>query len=163
MPDDYGNFFTQQLLYGIGQAVETNYACGGSGTNSNHIPERLTETFGYNYAQYSIIYNPTTIYNQIAINRPVILTGGRKRNGTTWPWNYYDDGHAWVSDGFVFLILKARDANGACQTYGLRMLHMNWGWGPGPYNYNGWYNENHFNPGANTFDYRRGTVYIYPY
>lgn len=162
MPNTYGTTHTQNLMYTLGQLVGMNYGCS-SGANSGNIAGVLTNTFGYSYAQYiTTQYVPDLIFQSIAVNKPVILTGGRKRNGITWPWNYYTGGHAWASDGFIFVILKAPDAYGNCQEYGFRFLHMNWGWGSSYNNYNGWFNENNFNPGTNTFNYKRGILLINP-
>jgi hypothetical protein len=164
MPNTGGSFDTQALMYNAGIAVQMNYTCNGSGADSGKIPGALMNTFGYSNVTYTInAYSSNTVFQNISQNKPVILTGGRKRNGITWPWNYYTDGHAWVADGSLFIILKSPDSNGVCQEYGFRFLHMNWGWGENPFfNYNGWYNENNFNPGASTYNYRRGMCLINP-
>jgi Peptidase C10 family/Spi protease inhibitor len=164
MPNDYGTLHTQTLMWHLGQSLGmvtpfgNSYSCDGSSANSGNIPGSFVNTFGYSNANYTTIgYSPNYAFYDISLNKPVILTGGRRRAGVQWPWNYYTDGHAWVSDGFLYVILKAPDNIGNCQQYGFRFLHMNWGWGP--YGYNGWFNENNFNPSTYTFNYQRGIVH----
>lgn len=154
MPNNIGTPQTQALMLAAGLSVRMTYGCGASGANSGNIPDGFRNNFGYSSASYVVNnYNSNVIFNHILINKPVILTGGRKKNGLSW--NYYTEGHAWVADGALFIHLRQPDASGNCLDYGFRFLHMNWGW---DYNFDGWFNENNFNPSTSTFNYRRGMV-----
>lgn len=156
MSNDVGNIHTQSLMYSVGLSVDMNYGCTVSGANAANMAPSFINTFGYSSAIYVPGYDADIVYGQIAVNRPVILTGGRKTNGITYPWNYFSDGHAWVSDGYLFVILRTPDAAGNCQSLGFRFLYMNWGWYG---SHNGWFNENNFNPNNNTYNYKRGMLF----
>jgi hypothetical protein len=167
MPNNYGSYQTQALMFNTGLALGISYnSCESSGTNTENISSVLMNIFGYSNVVYLTAYNTSLIFNQILVNKPVILRGGRRRDGITYPWNYYTGGHAWVADGCLFVVLQVPNGSGNCDSYGFNFLHMNWGWGDlgidDIKNYNGWYNENNFNPGTSTYNYGRGTVYITP-
>ncbi|HQV36529.1 MAG TPA: C10 family peptidase [Flavobacterium sp.] len=159
MPYNYGTSDTQLLMKNIGLAVGMDYGCSSSGADTTtDVASAFNNDFNYHGATYTCNYSTSIITQQLNLNKPVILRGGRKRNGITWPWNYYTGGHAWVCDGYQSMMIYFRDDAGNCTGggNGYLFLHMNWGWG----GYcNGWYNAHNFNPASSTFNYKRGIVY----
>ncbi|EOG6905648.1 C10 family peptidase [Flavobacterium psychrophilum] len=151
MPNSYGTVDTQSLMRDIGNGW-INYGCNGSSQQSNNISGRFNN-FGYN-ASFTDNYSASLITQQLSWNRPVIVTGGRKKDGISW--NMYTEGHAWVCDGYQQIDIRYMDENNNCQGWGYLYLHMNWGWG----GYcNGWYNAHNFNPSTYTFNFKRKIVY----
>jgi Peptidase C10 family/Spi protease inhibitor len=158
MPNNFGTTSTQWLMWDIGVNIGMNYTCDGSGAQSYNIPSTFINTFGYSNSIFGV-YNPDIAVNQLTVNKPIILAGGRRRGGVYFPWNDYVNGHAWVCDGYKLLILRAPQPNGTCFNWGFRFLHMNWGWGDNVNNYNGWFNDNNFNPNGGDYNYGRRMVY----
>ncbi|WP_298141782.1 C10 family peptidase [Flavobacterium sp.] len=162
MPNNYGTSDTQLLMKNIGSAVGMDYGCGGSSTTTSNAVVAFAGLFGspgyfgYSNASYTENYNTQLIKQQRDWNKPVILCGGRKKNGISW--NMYTGGHAWVTDGYRSIFVWDRDESGNCtgMGWGYLYLHMNWGWNG---SYNGWYNAHNFNPSTLTFNYKRGIVY----
>lgn len=116
----------------------------------NKISPSFINNFGYSSATRSN-YNWEVVKQQLRLNQPVILSGGR--NTGWWIFNNYSDGHAWVSDGFLRFY--------TCGIGSSLYLHMNWGWGDSNSgsNLNGWYAFNNWNPGTHTFNYNREMIY----
>jgi hypothetical protein len=148
MPNTSGSNATAQLMLDIGYAVGMDWGCGGSSADTeDEVASSFRNDFGYSSASYAD-FNHSTVQQQLRWNRPVILRGGR--NTGWWIFGVYSDGHAWVCDGYREYRM--------CMSTSL-FLHMNWGWGIW-YNYlNGWYAFNNWNPGDNTFNYKKGMVY----
>ncbi len=145
MPNSYGNTYISSLMRDIGDAVGMKYTCDASKAYADDIAPALKNTFGYNSASYAD-YDYNTVKSELNHSRPVILTGGRKTGG--WIFSQYEDGHAWVCDGYSLTVFPCW---GSMLTF-----HMNWGWGG---TYNGWYGFLNFNPGDYTFNYKRKMVY----
>jgi hypothetical protein len=146
MPNSYGTSTTSILMRDIGDAVNMNYECDGSGADTqDEVASSFRNDFGYSSASYSG-YNYQTVKNELSYNRPVILRGGRKSGW--WIFAQYKDGHAWVCDGYLNYIDPCWGS--------MLKFNMNWGWNG---SYNGWYSFNNFNPGDHTFNYKTGMVY----
>ncbi|MDA3780793.1 MAG: C10 family peptidase [Bacteroidales bacterium] len=146
MPNSYGTTTTSILMRDIGDAVNMDYECDGSGADTqDEVASSFRNDFGYSSASYSD-YNYQTVKNELNYNRPVILRGGR--NTGWWIFGQYSDGHAWVCDGYLNYINPCWGS--------ILKFNMNWGWDG---TYNGWYSFNNFNPGDYTFNYKTGMVY----
>lgn len=146
MPNSYGTPTTARLMRDIGNAVNMNYGCNGSGANTQReVASSFRSDFRYRSASYSR-YNSTTVKNELNANRPVILRGGRKSGW--WIFAVYKDGHAWVCDGYLNTVNPCRGST--------LKFNMNWGWDG---SYNGWFSTHNFNPGSSTFNYKRGMVH----
>jgi hypothetical protein len=128
IPDGYGTIDTATLMRDIGGAVRMSYGCSGSGADSeNEIASSFRDDFHYSSASGGN-YNYQVVVEQLRARKPVILTGGRKKDGVSW--NMYTDGHAWVCDGFrSSTFYSYNEAQGSCTGVGYLQLHMNWGWG----------------------------------
>ncbi|PIY09865.1 MAG: hypothetical protein COZ18_07150 [Flexibacter sp. CG_4_10_14_3_um_filter_32_15] len=147
MPNTSGTNSTAILMSDIGNAVDMDYTCNGSGANTeNEVASSFRNDFGYSTASYAD-YNYQTVKNELDRSRPVILKG--RKNTGWWIFGNYDDGHAWVSDGYL-------SYTDPCWGSMLK-YNMNWGWNNGTHN--GWYSFNNFNPGNLTFNYKTGMVY----
>lgn len=129
MPNFEGTSETAQLMRDIGDAVNMNWGCTGSGASPTEIASSLKEDFGYSNANFSD-YNRNTVVYELNRNRPVILGG------------YGTGGHAWVCDGYV----KSTYCNGTSYL----VLHMNWGWKNTWYN--GYYGYCDWTPGNAAFN-----------
>lgn len=129
MPNFEGTSETAQLMRDIGDAVNMDWGCNGSGASPTEIASSLKEDFGYSSANYSD-YNRNTVVYELNRNRPVILGG------------YGTGGHAWVCDGYV----KSTYCNGTSYL----VLHMNWGWKKTWYN--GYYGYCDWTPGNAAFN-----------
>lgn len=148
MPTNYGTSTTAQLMVDLGSAVSMSYSCDGSGASSDQIASSFRDDFHYSNAASSS-YDYQTVVNQIIARKPVIITGGRKKNDISF--NMYTDGHAWVCDGYQRSSYYSYDeTRGGCNGVTILQLHMNWGWSG---SYDGWYSFNNFNPADRTYNY----------
>lgn len=92
MPDNWGTISTAQLMRDVGDAVDMDWGCDGSGTNTeNEVAPAFKNDFGYSSATYAD-FNHATVKQQIRWYRPVILKGGRQ--GTWFIFPTYEGGHA---------------------------------------------------------------------
>ena len=148
MPFNTGSQEAAILMADIGTAVNMNYGCNGSGANTpDEAAPAFRNDFGYSNAVYSD-YDRNIVKQNLRLNRPVLLRGGRKGHWFIFP--IYEGGHAWVCEGF-----RSGFFCGSGASY--LQLYMNWGWGG---QHNGWYQWNNWNPGGDTdFNYKRGMVY----
>ena len=145
MPNYSGTYETSRLMRDIGRAVGMDYECNGSGSSTkNEGASSFVNDFGYSSASY-LGYNGSFMFNEIGLNKPVILRGGRKSGW--WIFANSKDSHAWVCDGYKFFRRSRTDIS--------TFYHMNWGWGG---LYNDWYQDN-WNPGNVSFNYKRGMIY----
>jgi len=151
MPDLWGTMETARLMRDVGDAVNMDWGCDGSGADTkDEVASSFRNDFGYSSASYSG-FNRDVVKQQLGWNRPVILRGGRKSGW--WIFATYKDGHAWVCDGYRSSTIYSEDCSMA---WGYLYLHMNWGWSST--RLNGWYAYNNWNPGDHTFNYKRGMV-----
>jgi streptopain len=113
-----------KLLRDVGQSVNMQYSCEGSGAYTSNAKNALVNTFGYSsYASY-VNFNTNTIVQQLGMwNQPVILRGQDSSAG----------GHAWVCDGYKRIKYTTIHNPGTyyeyeTYTFSNFYLHMNWGW-----------------------------------
>lgn len=125
-----GSNSVSQLLEDIGNAVNMDYSCDGSGAETSDGATALRNTFGYSTASFGN-WNHTTTKSEILASRPVILAGHTDKSCFLW-WCGYQNGHAWVCEGYRSTFY--------CEI-GVQTTHyyMNWGWGG---TYNGYYAYN---------------------
>src|SRR5690606_29682752 len=124
MGNYYGSNDAAQLMVDIGTAVNMDYGCGGSGTETKAtVASAFKNTFGYSSATYSD-FNQQTVIQQLNANRPVILRGGEASGW--WIFVTYKYGHAWVCDGYQRSMVYSQDCSASWEYL---YLHMNWGWG----------------------------------
>lgn len=123
MPNSYGTNETAKLMRDIGNAVNMDYSCDGSGADTKgEVASSLKNDFGYSSASYAD-FNRETVKQQLRWNRPVILRGGRESGW--WIFATYKNGHAWVCDGYRSSLIYSQDCS---ISWGYLYLHMNWGW-----------------------------------
>ena len=145
MPNNSGNSEAQRMMKDVGDAVDMDYGCDGSGADGDKTDNAFKDDFCFSSASRSN-YNSgsyQTVVQNIDANRPVLLDGCSKRK-RVWGflWYTYSDCHMWVCDGYE------RHQN-SC--YSILKFHMNWGWGPN--GGNGWFYYNTWNPGSFNFQY----------
>ncbi|MBQ7443525.1 MAG: C10 family peptidase [Bacteroidaceae bacterium] len=114
MRDDGGSTAAQhlavaQLMHYCGVSVEMGYTSSSSGAYSSMVGDALKNYFGYGSSVqyvgrygYSNIEWDALLYNELAHDRPLYLSGANSQAG-----------HAFVCDGYD----------------GKRNFHINWGWG----------------------------------
>ncbi len=148
MPNTWGTLSTARLMRDVGDAVNMDWGCDGSGADTkDEVASSFRDDFGYSSAS-SADFNQESVKQQIRWNRPVILRGGRKGKWFIFP--VYKDGHAWVCDGYKRWTY--------CETgTGHLYLHMNWGWSS--QQLNGWFAYNNWSVNGNDFNYKKGMVY----
>lgn len=117
------------------------------------VPHAFKNDFDYATATY-LEYEETARYEnvktELRAGRPVIFKGGSRAG--TWPIYWYENGHAWVGDGFRRILSWNEDCSIG---WGYLYFHMNWGWGGA---YNDWYGFNDFTPGSRSYNYKSGVV-----
>lgn len=164
MPTTYGSSTTAMLMANLASEMGTSPGCDGSGTSTANAATVLKNKYRYISATYNATYNYNTVLAELKGNRPVILSGGK--NGTKfWFFNVYQDGHAWVADGYRELDYYTcripewppapEEVPWWEQTYGTLYFHMNWGWNG---QFNGWFGYNNWNPSTYTFNYKPGMI-----
>jgi hypothetical protein len=154
MPNTYGTNETALLMYDIGDAVDMTYNLNGSGADMVDAKNALVNDFGYSTSVNYINFNVNTVAIELSHNRPVIMDGYHTYYTTSSGWwifeqttHHYEDGHAWVCDGYkrnkYCTIYNAGKLNEYREyDYGPYYLHMNWGWsgsGMGSIDNNGWF------------------------
>lgn len=124
-----------KLMRDIGDDVNMNYACSGSGAYSRDARNAFVYDYGYSSYTSYINYNEQTIRQQLDYDKPVILEGFNQA---------YTAGHAWVCDGYKLIKYTTIHNPGTYyeyETYTISNLyfHMNMGW------------NDSFNPNSNWF------------
>ncbi len=160
----YGSAEVSRLIRDLGLPAKLNAdysSCDGTPINLSNVPATFAK-FGYptptlcNYDYFTVKY-------QLQSGKPVIITGANKTGGWWIFFNTYDNGHAWVCDGYQ-----------ECQYYQCQndpntpgewienytgydaSLHMNWGFSG---TYNGWYGAyNSFTPGNHNYNYQNKMI-----
>lgn len=147
MANTYGTTATASLINDIHNSISgVSYDCDGTGVDKDYNSAGVfTNHFNYSTANQGG-YNREILKQQLKLNRPVILGGGR--DSGWWIFHDYSDGHMWVCDGYRSSYVWSEDCSMA---WSYLFFHMNWGWGG---NENGWYAFNNFNSGNNTFNYK---------
>lgn len=163
-----------QLLRNLGIQLGATYQCGGTGASNDNV-KGVFNTNSYS-ASNLIDYNYETVKNQMAINRPVYVSGMNERiTNYAIRWtifgtklnmfkSYSYKGHAWVADGtkqhVVISKSKNLDTNQEyISTTKSKYIHFNWGWTEAWFeannygNCNGWYYYDLFYPGYDTDEF----------
>jgi len=144
MPNNSGNSEVQRMMRDIGNAVDMDYGCDGSGADGDKTDNAFKNDFcfgsadrdSYSSGSYQIVVQ------DIDAGRPVLLDGCRTRKRKfPWLWYTYSNCHMWVCDGYE------RNQN---RCYSTLKFHMNWGWGGF---FNGWYSFGSWSPGTSNYQY----------
>lgn len=151
MPNNSGSSETARLMSDIGDEIDMDYACGGSGAYTSDARDALVNDFSYSSTASYIDYNTDLVRANLNAQNPLIFRGTGN-----------DGGHAWVCDGYRRNKTTTIHNHGTIYeyetyTYSPLFLHMNWGWGllSGT---NAWYLYNDFTPG--TFNFNTGRKMI---
>lgn len=128
----------------IGDEVDMDYECDGSGANYKDIDNGF-EDFGYSTSAKAVNFSGSKLRQELNLGRLVILRGG-ENTGTIFP--NYSNGHAWVCDGYWYTYYT--NCPGSLYHY-----HMNWGWNG---SFNGWYATGDFTPSNLTFNYQNKMI-----
>ncbi len=150
-----GSTLTSALLRDIGDAVDMNYGCSGSGAITQDPVNVLKNLYGYQSASFADWqFHP--VKTNLNAARPVILSAKRTEN-CFLVWCIATNGHAWVVDGYI----ENEVWDAACQSGTVYVsLHMNWGWGG---THDGWFSYSNWNPGGTGYIYNKQMIYnIYP-
>lgn len=132
MLDHYRNGYNQQqanavaqLMVDVGKAINSNYALGGTGSNSANASNALVNVFDYTPQIVVVNRRETTedafvtlIRDNLEARQPLLFTGHSQNFGS---------GHAFVCDGI--------DEN--------NLLHIDWGWDG---SYNGYFSMTYMEP-----------------
>ncbi len=143
-----GSFEIADLMADIGEEVNMDYSATGSGAQTADAINALVNDYQYSSQAYYANYNFNTTKNEIISNRPVIMDGFHTTYTTGWwfwPTTHYEDGHAWVCDGYklhydVYIHNPGTYYEYTTQENRNEWLHMNWGWGGDG---NGWFINSH--------------------
>lgn len=150
MPNYGGSMETSRLMGDIGNKVDMDYECSGSGANSSKAKTALS-----NYGYTNVIqddYNHNSVKAYIDANKPVYLSRGEYSGFLGL--NY--TGHAWVADGYQDSYFCIFDDQGQITGgYGYLFFHMNWGWSG---QQNGFFGFNNFNPNGNNYNDRKKMI-----
>ena len=123
MPDVVGTMETARLMRDIGDLIDMDYQCDGSGAQMGDAASALDDDFGFTTVQLRGYDVPITIAEVRAL-RPVILAGYTPAPVCWWIFcrDGIDGGHAWVCDGTLVPphCPEHPDYN--------HYLYMNWGW-----------------------------------
>jgi len=152
MPDDnIGTMEIARLMRDIGEEVNMDYSCTGSGAHMKDAASAFSGDFGYQSVNYTE-FNQTTVKQQLGWDRPVILSGYNKKEKNCFLFfcsTKHTEGHAWVCDGYK--------SNFYCEAgVSYLYLHMNWGWGGF---LNGWFGFNTWNPDGDNYQYKKEMIY----
>jgi len=149
MPDDASTATTAALMAFIGNAVDMDYGCGTSGAQSDDASDAFRNVLGYGNASNVSDFNHSTVKQQLNWNDPVYLAAYRSKKRCFLGWCSYENGHAWVTDGY-----KSTYYCESGTSY--LLLHMNWGWGGFS---DSWYAYNRWNPGTLDYQYKKRMIY----
>ena len=137
-----------RLMKAAGDAVGMTWGATVSNANTDKVDDALRGTFSYSSATWrnDRNYDHREIENNLKSRRPVILRGKQDKSCVLGIFCDYDNGHAWVCDGYKRYWTE-------CCSY--LNFYMNWGWNGA---YDGWFAYNNWNPGSKTLNYKRGAV-----
>lgn len=148
MPLTYGTTTTASFIEDIHDAIgnvyngQPFYECDGTGVSaSSNMGNVLKSQFNYSSASWGS-YNFGFVKANIAVARPVLLSGD---NGQT--------GHMWVCDGYRATTYYFEN----CGSVGYLYFNMNWGWYGG--SNNGWFSFDNFNPGNTNYNNNKKMIY----
>lgn len=140
------------LMYDIASSLPFDANCEATGAAANivDIVNAFENHFDYSPMVHNANYDFQTVKSEIAKGLPVILTAYRNQ-GLWMPTK----GHAWVADGYIDY-LTYTDTQTSSDSYGITLLHMNWGWGNT--GYNGWYYSQTRTAGSYNYAYKKEMV-----
>ena len=159
-----------QLLFDVGDAVNMDYGCDGSGASTqSEVASSFINDFDYSSANYTSYFggingSPSTDeYNaasEIRNGFPIIFRGGKREKQWLF-FNTYTNGHAWVADGFIqnrgtIFLPGGGGMQPGPYCFEFHSFHMNWGWNG---SFNGYFANNSWNPSSFSFNYERGMVH----
>lgn len=144
MPNNSGNSEVQRLMKDVGESVDMNWGCTGSGANSQKVRNSLENDFNFasggSFYDYNSSSDKWNVFFDINSNKPVYLAGniGYEWKGFIIRWKEYSGGHAWIADGYI------QNTDGCNSSL---MFNMNWGWGEvsSTIIHNGWFHESSWN------------------
>lgn len=157
-----GDADVAELLEDIGDEVDMDYSCAGSGAYSSDARTALDDTYTYNNPQFDD-YDLNDVISDLDNHNPVYL-GGCRTETTTWlGFTKYEDCHAWVTDARSYV---TKPCTGLTYKH---MLHMNWGWHEVNAStllqvgndYNGWYQMHDWEIEAVNLNYQFANDMIY--
>lgn len=137
----------------IGEGINMNYKCSISGAYTKDLEGFIVNEYDYSNSVDYEDYDIHLVVSELENNRPVIMDGFTTRTSIYWWWFFirydYENGHAWVTDGYRYAKLKyewsdGQITDGAASEY---FLHMNWGWDGhrmGSADNYGWYSYDDF-------------------
>lgn len=143
-----GTLEIASLMSDIGINVNMNYSATSSGADSEDARNALVNNYGYSSTATYSSYDFNTVKQEIKMyNHPVYMDGYHSYETLgTWFWEYttYQDGHAWVCDGYkqqydVYIYNEGTQYEYTKQENTYEWLYMNWGWRG---NGNGWFFKN---------------------
>ena len=129
-----------QLMRRVGDIMDMNYQCGGSGSPANYLllQDYITQELGFTsniYRKYYNRYGRYTLISELQSGNPIVFIGiDDNSNG----------GHFWIADG----VKLTEDYE--------YYLHFNWGWGG---NRDGWFLLGDFDSG--NYNFSRSTQFYY--
>lgn len=145
---DTGTLEIASLMADIGVNVNMNYSATSSGAYSIDARNALVNNYGYSSTATYSAYDFSTVKQDIYMyNRPVYMDGFHSfETSGTWFWEQttYQDGHAWVCDGYkqqydLYVYNEGTTYEYTTQENRYEWLYMNWGWTESG---NGWFYKN---------------------
>ena len=134
---NYYDFDIASLMRDIGQAVKMDYGCGNGGSGAySEDAIRVFKNWGYS-ATGLMNFNAGGIISQVRDYRRLVYMRGY---ASRWyflgiPTAVYDDGHAWVADGYLQRARSKMTCYGGlynnCNSTSYQyadFLHLNWGY-----------------------------------
>ena len=113
-----------KLMWRIGNDINMKYSCEGSSIHISNVPNTLKYTFKYSKGGTVVWLNTLEDFHklekEIQKGHPVIIGG----------YDDYFSGHAWVCDGFKYVLTVVPENSIIWRTNGsakIRYFHMNWG------------------------------------
>jgi len=143
-----GTLAIASLMSEIGVNVNMNYSASGSGAASEDARNALVNNYGYSSTANYSAYNFFSVQQNIKWGYPVYMDGNHSYETSGW-WFWkqtsYQDGHAWVCDGYkqqydIYIHNEGTQYEYTTQENRYEWLYMNWGWnGSG----NAWFYKNY--------------------
>jgi hypothetical protein len=137
----------------IGDAVDMNYGCNGSGASTEDARDALVYEFGYSSSAEHVHVHSDVVVTQLNYNYPLIMRG--EGSG----------GHAFVCEGYKRTRHIQIHNPGTYYEYETSFisgfyLYMNWGWGGW---LDGWFLFNDMTPGSHNYNSdRRMIINVHP-
>ncbi|MDE0471866.1 MAG: C10 family peptidase, partial [Ekhidna sp.] len=153
MRNHSGSTEVSRIMKNCGDAVGMDWGCDASSASISKVAPAFRNNFHYSSTSDKD-FNYSTVESEIKSRRPVILSGGSKGQKDCFLgifcWDTYENGHAWVCDGY-----KKNTLTTPTYTYSYKYLHMNWGWGA----WNDWYSFNDWSVSNRSYNYKKRMIY----